>query len=179
MRKADRVPLVRMLMLVHWVWVAACEPVDRSAEQRPAAATQNGIETVSSTAAQSGVGADEIKEVAEYLRETRFAQADLRRGELLSLACQACHTFDAGQRHGLGPNLYRIFGRRAGSADGFEYSEVLGNSDLIWTPEALEAWLAEPSRFLAGNNMAFAGYRSETDRGDLLAYLMRATSAAP
>ncbi len=174
MTKAGRVPLV----LVLGVWVAACEPVDQSSEQRPAAATHNGVETVSSSAAESGVDEDEIKDVAEYLRETRFAQADLRRGELLSLACQACHTFDAGQRHELGPNLYRIFGRRAGSADGFEYSEVLGNSGLIWTPEALEAWLADPSRFMVGNNMAFAGYRSETDRRDLLAYLMRVTSAA-
>ena len=165
-------------MLVLGIWVAACEPVDRSAEQRSAAAMQDGIETVSSSAAGSGVDGDELKGVAEYLRETRFAQADLRRGELLSLACQACHTFDAGQHSELGPNLYRIFGRRAGSVDGFEYSEVLGNSDLIWTPEALEAWLAEPSRFLVGNNMAFAGYRSETDRRDLLAYLMRVTSAA-
>jgi cytochrome c len=101
---------------------------------------------------------------------------DLARGELLSLACQACHTLDAGGAHLIGPNLHGIFGRQAGTVPGFEYSAALRATDLVWTPTAVEAWLADPSGFIVGNNMAFTGYQSERDRRDLVAFLVRATT---
>ena len=102
--------------------------------------------------------------------------ADLERGAVLALSCQACHTLGAGEPHLLGPNLHGLFGRLTGGAAGFEYSAALREADLIWTPEALDAWLAEPTSFLPGNSMVFAGFNSASDRGDLIAYLLRATA---
>jgi cytochrome c len=107
--------------------------------------------------------------------ELRFEEADLDRGEILSLACQACHTLDAGQADLLGPNLYGMFGRVSAGAPGFGYSAVLRSANLIWTPRALDAWLASPEDFLPGNDMAFAGYNSATDRRDLIAFLLHKT----
>ena len=101
---------------------------------------------------------------------------DLERGELLALACRACHTFGAGEDHLLGPNLHGMFGRSTASAPGFEYSAALREADFVWTPDALDAWLAEPNGFLPGNNMTFAGFNSPSDRQDLLAYLLRVTA---
>lgn len=101
---------------------------------------------------------------------------DLERGELLALACRACHTLGAGEDHLLGPNLHGVFGRSTASAPGFEYSVALREADFVWTPDALDAWLAEPSGFLPGNNMTFAGFNSPSDRRDLLAYLLRVTA---
>ena len=94
------------------------------------------------------------------------------RGELLSLACQPCHTLGAGQAHLLGPNLYGVFGRISAGQDDFDYSLELRSAKLVWTPAALEAWLANPAEFLPGNNMVFAGYNSATDRRDLIAFLL-------
>ena len=105
--------------------------------------------------------------------------ADLDRGEILSLACQACHPLMPGDKHNIGPNLYGVFGRSAASAEGFEYSQVLADSGLIWSAQLLDAWLADPAGFLPGNNMAFAGYRAIGDRSDLIAFLMVATGADP
>lgn len=103
------------------------------------------------------------------------AEPDLARGERLSLACQTCHTFAAGGPHLLGPNLHGVFGRPAGSAAEFEYSPALQAADIVWTPETLDAWLADPVGFLPGTTMAFTGYQSPQDRRDLIAYLVNST----
>ena len=116
-----------------------------------------------------------VRPAHEYLEEPQFAAADLRRGELLGLACLACHKLAAGEGTLVGPNLHGVFGRPAGSLPGFEFSPALKASGLVWTPVSLEAWLADPSGFVEGTTMAFTGYRSPDDRRDLIAYLLRAT----
>ena len=116
-----------------------------------------------------------VQSAAQYLQEPRFAAADLDRGELLSFACAACHKFAAGEGTLIGPSLHAVFGRPAGMVEGFAYSPALAGSGLVWTPQSLEAWLADPANFVAGTTMAFSGYRSAEDRRDLIAYLLRVT----
>ena len=122
-------------------------------------------------------GCDSI--AANLSAEPRFTNAELERGELLSLACVACHTLGPGEEHLAGPNLHGVFGRAAASAAAFEFSTALRESGIIWTAAELDAWLAEPEGFVPGNNMVFAGLHSASDRSDLLAYLIRATTAGP
>ena len=147
--------------------VAACQP---SPPPSPSA-------TVPAPAAREAIQFDPgpIQTAAEYLTEPKFASADLSRGQLLSFACAACHTFDAKGATLVGPNLHGVFGRRAASVAGFDYSPALASSGLVWTPISLEAWLNEPASFVAGTKMAFTGYRSPDDRRDLIAYLLHAT----
>ena len=102
--------------------------------------------------------------------------AVLERGEVLSYACQACHTLAAGGGHQIGPNLAGVFGRRAGSAPGFDYSSALRAAEFVWTPEDLDRWLADPAGFLPGTTMAFTGYQSAGDRDALIEFLIAATS---
>jgi cytochrome c len=117
-----------------------------------------------------------VRTAEEYLAEPEFAAADPGRGELLSLACIACHTLRAGEAVLLGPNLSGFFGREAATQAGFEYSPALAASGIVWTPRAVDAWLANPSSFVPGTSMVFAGYASAQDRRDLIAYLLHATS---
>jgi cytochrome c len=116
-----------------------------------------------------------VRTAAEYLVDPKFAGADVARGQVLSLACAACHTFGAAGGTLVGPNLHGVFGRRAAAVAGFDYSPALAGSGLVWTPVALAAWLNEPASFVAGTKMAFTGYRSPEDRRDLIAYLLHAT----
>ena len=68
-------------------------------------------------------------------------------------------------------------GLAAGTREGFPYSAALREADFIWTPRALDAWLAQPGRFLPGNRMTFAGVMRQDDRDALIAYLLEATTA--
>ena len=120
-----------------------------------------------------GQSSDDVETVE--LAGPASASAELERGELLALSCRVCHTFGAGEEHLVGPNLNGVFGRSAASAPGFEYSAALREAGFVWTPDRLDAWLAEPTGFLPGNNMPFAGFSSAADRQALLAYLLRAT----
>jgi cytochrome c len=112
---------------------------------------------------------------AQPLDDPELAGANLERGKLLSLACAACHTFGAGERTIIGPNLHGVFGRSAASVPDFAYSPALRASGLRWTPSTVAAWLADPQGFVSGTTMTFTGYRSAEDRRDLVAYLLRAT----
>ena len=77
----------------------------------------------------------------------------------------------------VGPGLHEFFGTKAGSREGFPYSEALRESEFVWTPRALDAWLAQPGRFLPGNRMTFAGVMRQEDRDALIAYLLEVTTA--
>lgn len=113
----------------------------------------------------------------EYLAAPPYAGADLSRGEQQARICRACHSFDIDGPNMIGPALYGFFGRDVGTRSGFEYSAVMRNADFVWTPEALNAWLAQPGRFLPGNRMTFAGVLKQGDRDDLIAYLLGATTS--
>ena len=125
------------------------------------------------------LGEQVVLTAEEYLETEPFAGANRRRGEQQAQICKACHSLNAGGPNMIGPALHGFFGREVGSYSGFEYSAAMRNADFVWTPEALNAWLAQPGRFLPGNRMVFAGVLKQEDRNDLIAYLLEATTAPP
>jgi cytochrome c len=135
-----------------------------------------GCAQESAPPSDAGESAAESAAVAEADLEALLATADLKRGQTLFLQCRACHSLKAGEPNKVGPNLYGMFGRKAGLAPGFAYSPALTDADVIWTPEALDAWLLRPSEFLPGNRMVFIGVKKAADRANLIAYLQKATS---
>lgn len=88
--------------------------------------------------------------------------------------CSGCHQIGPGARNAIGPNLNRIFGRRAASLDDFRYSKSLtraGRDGLVWTLETLDAYITNPRTFASGTRMAYPGLADAVQRGDLLAFL--------
>jgi cytochrome c len=72
--------------------------------------------------------------------------------------CSGCHGSSAGAPPSLGPNLFGVAGKKAGSAHpDFDYSAALKNSGKTWTPENLTAFIQDPGKTIPGNNMDFPG----------------------
>jgi cytochrome c len=92
-------------------------------------------------------------------------------GKLVFLECQACHAVAPGGPTLVGPNLAGVYGRKAASLPGYDYSSALKASGLIWNSANLNLWLTDPGQLVAGTKMAFAGIASAALRADVIAYL--------
>ena len=100
-----------------------------------------------------------------------FGAGDATRGEKMFGACAACHSLRAGEQL-TGPSLAGIVGRRAGAVEGFmRYSEALRKADVTWNEKSLDAWIADPQKFIPGNLMTFRGIRDAGQRADLVEFL--------
>lgn len=102
---------------------------------------------------------------------TQAIAADVKNGEQVFARCAICHSNTKGAPARIGPNLFGITGRKAGSQPDFSYSAALKNSGIVWTPANLDKWTAGPAAMVPGNRMSFAGISSAKDRADLVAYL--------
>lgn len=103
--------------------------------------------------------------------ESAFDRAKVTAGEMLyDSECHRCHA-DNSQDPSYGPTLVGVVGREAGSVDGYEYSEVLANSGIVWTPAALRAWMEDNSGLMPGTKMRHVGIEDRTVQDFILAYL--------
>jgi cytochrome c len=85
--------------------------------------------------------------------------------------CRQCHVTKEGDNR-LGPSLYGVFGREAGSAPGFGYSSAMQNADLVWDAETLDRYIENPDAVVPGNKMKpFTGIRDPEQRAKIIAHL--------
>ena len=96
--------------------------------------------------------------------------ADIERGAKAFAKCKACHKLEDGA-NATGPTLYGVVGRAIASVPGFGYSDALTALSGDWTPEELDAWLANPKAYAPGNKMTFKGLPKDTDRANMIAFL--------
>jgi len=90
--------------------------------------------------------------------------------------CRACHEVGPEAKNRVGPVLNEIIGRKAGTIDGFAYSDAnkaAGAGGLVWTEEVLFKYLESPLVFMKGTKMAFVGLKDPQDRKDVIAYLKK------
>jgi cytochrome c len=88
--------------------------------------------------------------------------------------CYACHSLDPAERNLSGPTLRGIFGRRAGTLDGFDYSPVVreaGGRGLLWTDETLDRFLEDPDEVIPGVRMGGVRLRDSAERHALIQWL--------
>ena len=99
------------------------------------------------------------------------AEGNPQRGAMVYRACAACHSLEPGM-HLTGPSLADLWGKKAASVADFpRYSKALKAQEFFWDETTLNAWLANPAGFVAGNQMTFRGIEDEKARQDLIAFL--------
>lgn len=100
-----------------------------------------------------------------------FDQIKVEAGKALFEAeCRRCHSTDASDPS-YGPLLDGVVGRRAGSVEGYKYSDVLKAAGFVWTTGALKAWMEDNDGFLPGTKMRHVGIEDPTVQDFILAYL--------
>ncbi|MBL8701754.1 MAG: c-type cytochrome [Alphaproteobacteria bacterium] len=100
-----------------------------------------------------------------------IAQED---GERIFQRCFSCHSVDPAEQNLSGPNLHGVVGRRAATLPEFEYSDAMraaGGAGLVWTPEILDRYLADPEDFLPEGRMAGVRLRDPAQRRVLIEWL--------
>ena len=93
--------------------------------------------------------------------------------------CRECHSFEKNDNR-LGPSLYGVVGRKAGSVPDFNYSDSVKNSGITWDPTTLDRWITNPDALIPNNNMGalFPGLPDAAERAKIIAFLKQDTQAA-
>ena len=100
-----------------------------------------------------------------------FAMGDVEHGKKVFKKCAACHSIKQGGGNKIGPALYSVVGRTAGSVSNYKYSKALVSYRKEWSFEELNGFLIKPAKWIKGNKMGFAGLKKDEDRASVILYL--------
>ena len=96
---------------------------------------------------------------------------DVAAGERSFNKCRACHQVGEGAKNLVGPTLNGLFGRKAGTVEGYTYTEANKNSGITWDEPVFAEYIKDPKGKIPGTKMVFAGIRNEKEIADLTAFL--------
>ena len=134
-----------------------------------------GLEIASASTVSSG---NEVKVVEAVDIKALLAMGDLVHGEKVFKKCSACHMITSGGKNMIGPNLWSVIGRTAGSVNDYKYSKAMIAYGKEWSFEEMNSYLIKPQAYIKGTKMAFAGLRKEKDRASVILF-MNSKSSSP
>ena len=142
------------------------EKPEKSAYQVASVSTTTTTET---TSASSSSGSGEIMAL--------LASASVADGEKVFKKCAACHSIAKGGGNKIGPALWGVLGRQAGSVSDYKYSKAMAAHGKTWSFEEMNSFLIKPRDWIKGTKMSFAGLKSKNDRVAVILYMNKKTDS--
>ncbi len=142
------------------------EKPEKSAYQVASVSTTTTTET---TSASSSSGSGEIMAL--------LASASVADGEKVFKKCAACHSIAKGGGNKIGPALWGVLGRQAGSVSDYKYSKAMAAHGKTWSFEEMNSFLIKPRDWIKGTKMSFAGLKSKNDRVAVILYMNEKTDS--
>lgn len=96
---------------------------------------------------------------------------DVASGEKVFVQCKTCHQIGEGAKNAVGPVLNGLFGRKAGTIEGFKYSDANKNSGITWDEATFVEYIKNPKAKVPGTKMIYPGLKDDQKIKDLTAYL--------
>jgi len=128
-----------------------------------------GTVVASTTAAETSSDSGNIMAI--------FASTSAVDGAKIFKKCAACHSISQGGKNKIGPALWGVLGRQAGSIADYKYSKAMVEHDQIWSFDEMNNFLIKPKDWVKGTKMSFAGLKSEKDRAAVILYMNENTSS--
>src|SRR6202163_3331314 len=96
---------------------------------------------------------------------------DAGAGKKAFAKCAVCHMIGPGATNKVGPNLSGVIGRKAGTEEGFAYSDPMKNAGWVWDEAIFKDYITDPKKKVPGNKMMFPGVKDENERDDIYDYV--------
>ena len=123
--------------------------------------------TTETTSTNSNVGSGEIMAL--------LVSANVTDGEKIFKKCVACHSITKGGSNKIGPALWGVLGRQAGSASDYKYSKAMATHGKPWSFEEINGFLIKPKDWIKGTKMSFAGLKKLEERAAVILYMNKNT----
>ena len=142
------------------------EKPEKSAYQVADVSTTTTTET---TSASSSTGSGDIMAL--------LASASAADGKKVFKKCAACHSIAKGGGNKIGPALWGVLGRQAGSISDYKYSKAMATHGKSWSFEEMNGFLIKPKDWIKGTKMTFVGLKKETERAAVILYMNNNTNS--
>ncbi len=106
-----------------------------------------------------------------------FASTSATEGEKVFKKCAACHSIAEGGKNKIGPALWGVLGRQAGSLPDYKYSKAMAAHGKKWSFEEMNGFLIKPKDWIKGTKMSYAGLKSEKERAAVILYMNENTNS--
>mgnify|MGYP001174796589 CR=1 FL=1 len=136
------------------------EKPEKSAYQVASTSTTTTTETNSTS---SGSESGEIMAL--------LASASVADGERVFKKCLSCHSIAKEGKNKIGPKLFGVLGRQAGSISDYKYSKAMAAYGKVWSFEEMNGFLIKPKDWIKGTKMSYAGLKKEEERASVILYL--------
>ena len=124
------------------------------------------VTTVASTEAQKSSESSEAGDIMALFSSTSAAD-----GARVFKKCLSCHNIEKGGANKIGPNIFGVLNRKAGSVSGYKYSKAMLAYGKIWSFEEMNGFLTKPKDWIKGTKMSFMGLKSAKDRAAVILYM--------